>query len=167
MKNLIFILLIAFGLFLALFFYRKYALAESELALANQRLLDRDRIIYNNQKQLDALKNNTPEQTADQQKNNSSATTNTLSLNDVNSLREKGLNNPEINLRDDLISKQDILLPKGTLGGTMAIREVKILNDRYTLAYFEDGHNGGYMLLRFSIEPDKRINWKVLDYYRL
>jgi hypothetical protein len=167
MKNLIFILLIAFGLFLALFFYRKYALAQGELALANQRLLDRDRIIYNNQKQLDALKNNTPEQTTNPQIVGNNVGSGNLSRNDVNSLREKGLNNPEINLQNDLISKQDILLPKGTLGGTMAIREVKILNDRYTLAYFEDGHNGGYMLLRFSIEPDKRINWKVLDYYRL
>ena len=165
MKNLIFILLIAFSLFLALFFYRKYALAESELTLANQRILDRDRIIYNNQKQLDALKikQNGEAGTAGVTAGKTGLAT--LNPDELNSLREKGLTNPEITLRDDLISKQEILLPKESLGGTMAIQEVKILNDRYALAYYEDGHNGGHLLLRFSIELDKRINWKVLDRY--
>lgn len=165
MKNLIFILFIAFGLFLALFFYRKYALADSELTLANQRILDRDRIIYNNQRQLDALKNEKTRKPAIPAAGMGTSGLGTLSPDELTSLREKGLTNPEITLRDDLISKQEILLPKGSLGGTMAIREVRIVNDRYALAYYEDGHNGGHLLLRFSIEPDKRINWKVLDRY--
>ena len=157
---------IAFGLFLALFFYRKYTLANTELTLANQRILDRDRIIYNNQKQLDALKiKKTGEAGATQPAPENTGLT-TLSPEELISLREKGLTNPEVTLRDDLISKQDILLPKGTLGGTMAIREIRILNDRYALAYYEDGHNGGHLLLRFTVEPDKRINWKVLDRYQ-
>ncbi len=167
MKNLIFILLIAFGLFLALFFYRKYALTQTELTLANQRILDRDRLIYNNQKRLDALGGLNATVPAGTEKPVESSTLGNLSTSDLTRLQEKGLTNPEATLREDLQSKQNMLLPKGSLGGTMAIREVKVLSDRYVLAYFEDGHNGGYMLLRFSIEPDKRINWKVLDYYMM
>ncbi|PSR56333.1 hypothetical protein AHMF7605_23960 [Adhaeribacter arboris] len=167
MKNLIFILLIAFGLFLALFFYRKYALTQTELTLANQRILDRDRLIYNNQKRLDTLKSNNASTSRSSEKSIASSNLSALSTDDLTRLQEKGLTSPETNLREDLISKQNMLLPKGSLGGTMAIQQVKVLNDRYVLAYFEDGHNGGYLLLRFSIEPDKRINWKVLDYYRL
>ncbi|QMU30045.1 hypothetical protein [Adhaeribacter radiodurans] len=165
MKNLIFILLIAFGLFLALFFYRKYALTQTELTLANQRILDRDRLIYNNEKKLDALKSNNPGIAKGSENFSGSSDLGTLSDGDLTRLQEKGLTSPETNLREDLLSKQNMLLPKGSLGGTMAIQKVKVLNDRYVLAYFEDGHNGGYLLLRFSIEPDKRINWKVLDYY--
>lgn len=165
MKNLIFILFIAFGLFLALFFYRKYALTDSELTLANQRILDRDRIIYNNQKQLDALKTEKAGKSTTPAIGTGTTGLGTLSPDELNSLREKGLSDPEANLRNDLISKQEILLPKGSLGGTMAIREVRILNDRFALAYYEDGHNGGHLLLRFTVEPDKRITWKVLDRY--
>ncbi|QNF31937.1 hypothetical protein HUW51_04055 [Adhaeribacter swui] len=166
MKNLIFILLIAFGLFLALFFYRKYALAESELTLANQRILDRDRIIYNNEKRMEALKNETTGKANTPAIGTGTSGLATLSPEELNSLREKGLADPEANLRNDLISKQEILLPKGSLSGTMAIREVRIVNDHYALAYYEDGHNGGHLLLRFTVEPDKRITWKVLDRYQ-
>ncbi|RDC66502.1 hypothetical protein [Adhaeribacter pallidiroseus] len=166
MKNLIFILLIAFSLFLALFFYRKYALAENELTLANQRILDRDRIIYNNQKQLDALKTEKAGKPTTSVVGSGITGLGTLSPDELTSLREKGITNPDVTLREDLISKQDILLPTGSFGGTMAIREVRIVNDRYALAYYEDGHNGGHLLLRFTIEPDKRINWKVLDRYQ-
>ncbi len=168
MKNLIFILLIAFSLFLALYFYRQNDLARTELTLANQRILDRDRIIYKNQMQLNALKNKNQSSPATRQP----TVTNPSSLGSINAgevarLQRSGLANPEIDLREDLISKQNILLPQGSLGSTMAIRDVKILTNRYVLAYFEDGSNGGYILLRFSIEPGKRIAWKVLDYYTL
>ncbi len=169
MKNLIFILFIALGFFLALYFYRQYTLTQTELTLANQRILDRDRIIYNNQKQLDALKSKKPAAPTANSVIDTAAIGNTtlgsISNSELARLQQRGFTNPEVDLRDDLINKQGMLLPRGSLGGTMAIREVKILNDRHVLAYFEDGHNGGYMLLRFSIEPDKRITWKVLDYY--
>lgn len=169
MKNVILTLLIALGFFLAIYFYRQYALTQSDLALANQRILDRDRLIYTNQKQLDALRS--------QKSGRSNTITDTgitvasrlgtINATDIARLQKRGLNNPEADLKSDLIEKQDVLLPKGSVGGTMAIREVKILNDRYAYAYFEDGHNGGYMLLLFSIEPTKRIAWKVLDYYTM
>lgn len=169
MKNLIFILLIALGFFLAIFFYRQFTVTQTDLALANQRILDRDRLIYSNQQQLTALKSKKPA--------NSNviidtaiftpATFGSIGVNDIARLQKSGFTNPETDLKNDLLTKQNILLPKSTLGGTMAIREVKLLNDRYVYAYFEDGHNGGYMLLRFSIEPNKRVVWKVLDYYML
>ena len=167
MKNLIFVLLIAFSLFLALYFYRQNYTAQRELTLANQRILDRDRLIYKNQMQLNALKDSSTGTVTQPATVVNASTLGSISAGEVAHLQRSGLTNPEIDLRTDLISKQNILLPKGSLGGTMAIREVKVLTDRYVLAYFEDGHNGGYILLRFSVEPDKRIAWKVLDYYTL
>ncbi|MDQ3291286.1 MAG: hypothetical protein M3Q05_08360, partial [Bacteroidota bacterium] len=116
MKNLIFILLIAFGLFLALFFYRKYALTQTELTLANQRILDRDRLIYNNQKRLDALGGLNKTVPAGTEKPVESSTLGNLSTSDLTRLQEKGLTNPEATLREDLQSKQNMLLPKGSLG---------------------------------------------------
>lgn len=168
MKNLIFILLLAFACFLALYFYRQYDVIRTDLALANQRILDRDRLIYNHQKQLEVLKNKTPATPVTaptQTPTTGNSTLGTVNAGDLARLQKSGLTNPEADLRNDLLNKQDILLPKGALGGNMTIRDVKILSNRYALAYFEDGHSGGYMLLRFSVEQNNRIAWKVLDYY--
>ena len=61
----------------------------------------------------------------------------------------------------------DSLVPvDGSMGGTMAIRDSRILNDRYAMAYYEDGHNGGYMLLKYTVN-NGNINWTVVDNSRL
>jgi hypothetical protein len=89
-----------------------------------------------------------------------------LSSAEVNQLKKAGLNNPEANLKDDLLSnQQQVLTQKGSMGGTMALRDIRILNGRYALAYFEDGHKGGHMVLRYAVKPGGSITWTVLDNY--
>jgi hypothetical protein len=55
MKNLLFILLIAAFAFLAIFFYWQFDTTKSELALQNQRIMDRDTHNYKKHKLLDSL----------------------------------------------------------------------------------------------------------------
>jgi hypothetical protein len=55
---------------------------------------------------------------------------------------------------------------KGVLGGKMAFLKEKIfiISDRWVLAYFEDGHINGNMLLSYSVK-NGNISWKVIDSY--
>ena len=162
MRNLIFILLTASGFFLAIYFYRQYTRTRAELTLANQRILDRDRLIYNTQKQLNDRPSPKPTTVSSLPDD---ANLGTLSANDLTRLQQSGLANPEADLRTSLLGQQTDLLPKGAPGGTSNIRAIKILTDRYALASFAEGSRGGYLLLRFTIEPNTRIAWQVLDSY--
>jgi hypothetical protein len=66
-----------------------------------------------------------------------------------------------------MTNQKNVLTAQGTLGGTMAIRDIRILNARHALAYFEDGHNGGHMVLRYEVKPGGQITWTVLDNYMM
>jgi len=55
------------------------------------------------------------------------------------------------------------LVPFDGMAGTMKITEAKILNNRWIIARFSDGTYSGEMLLRYDVNPNKSINFKVLD----
>lgn len=168
MKNILFLTFCAFSLFLALYFYRQYTEAQRELALANRRVLDRDTLIYNLQKKVE--QRGLPDTTyrSENQITASPSTLGRLSASATEQLKAKGLPNPEADLKAHLTQNQgEILRQKGTLGGTTALRDIQILNERYALAYYEDGHQGGYLILRYEVQPAGRIAWLVLDRYHL
>lgn len=178
MKNLLYLLFLAAAFFLAILFFWQYKTTRSELGLQTQRVTDRDQLIFKQNKLIDSLKL----QVANYGSGSGSTTIQedtielmtppsakfmdelgSLSEADVRRLEKKGLQNPEVNLKNDLMKKQASLIPtKGSVGGTMAIRDIRILNDTYALAYFEDGHNGGNMLLKYSV-TNGTITWKLLD----
>jgi len=80
-------------------------------------------------------------------------------------LEEMGVYDPAV-LIDDLIDLgEDIISYKGVLGGTMHFYNVKILNDKWAFARFEDGHYGGYGIYEFDLDNDQ-ITWKVVVEYR-
>ncbi|WP_181305643.1 hypothetical protein [Rufibacter sp. XAAS-G3-1] len=176
MKNALLLLLIAFLLFLAIFFYWKQSQAESQLALANEKInsLEQQVARYSRPAPMDTLQPTQPQQpvqetpeTVEKVTPPESATfeeeIGTLTESDIQRLKRKGLKNPEADLMNDLMRKQKTLLTtSGTMGGTMAIQDVRILNDRHALAYFEDGHNGGYLLLRYAVN-NGAITWTKLD----
>lgn len=164
MKNVLLILLAAIGLVLAVFYYLQFDNTKQELQLANQRILDRDTQIYKLQKELGIFRN----APGKKQGPKAGADFAALSAADLSHLKSRGLKDPEASLKADLLKKQQQLLPaKGTLGGTMAIRDIRILNSRHVLAYFEDGHNAGQMVLRYEVKPGGHITWKVLDSFVL
>ena len=177
MKNLLFILLFAASLFLAIFIYWQLKTTKSELALEKQRITDRDTRIYKQDKLVDSLKKRlsgepthlTDADTIELPTPPSAQFMDelgSLSEADVNRLQKKGLRNPEVDLKNSLMKNPQLIPAKGTAGGTMAFRDIRILNDRYALAYFEDGHNGGNMLLKFTV-TNGEVSWKALDSYTL
>lgn len=73
-------------------------------------------------------------------------------------------NNPQI--IDDLTKHSELIPYKGVLGGKMGFykEDIFVISDKWVLAYFEDGHIGGNMLLEYSVK-DENIFWKVIDSY--
>ena len=174
MKNLLFLLFLGAASFLAILFFWQYKTTRSELGLATQRVNDRDVQIFKQNKLIDSLKtrlSGEPTTTATEDTIELMTPPSAKFMDELGSLSEadnsrlekKGLRNPEVELKNDLMKKQSSLIQaKGTAGGTMSIRDIRILNDTYALAYFEDGHNGGNMLLKYTV-ANGTISWKVLD----
>lgn len=79
-------------------------------------------------------------------------------------LKRKGVDDHTIILKD-LKNQADLIGYEGILGGTMRfiVEDSKLLNEKYVLAYFEDGHIGGYTLLKYSINKKLDIEWNVLE----
>ena len=89
-----------------------------------------------------------------------------LDLRQTDYLRERGLANPVKDIRNDLVASPGLIKRPGVLGGEMGFyfRDgIHILNHRWVFAYFEDGHVGGALLLRYEIGDDGEIKWEALD----
>jgi len=171
MKNTLPWILVALFLFLAIYFYWQKNEAESRLAIADNKVAQIDEQLEEKTEAVDSLKQQVlPPDTMELVPPGGVQFVDelgSLSEGDIQRLQRKGLKNPETDLLNDLNRKQGELIPtEGVLGGTMAIRDARILNDRYALAYYEDGHIAGNMILRYEVSNGK-ISWKVLDSSRL
>ena len=171
MRNILPWIIAAIFLFLALYFYWAKTEAESRLAIADSQVEKIDAALEQEQAETDSLEEMVlPPDTMELVPPGGAAFVDelgTLSQSDIQKLQRKGLKSPETDLMNDLNRKQNQLIPdKGTMGGTMTIRDSRILNDRYALAYYEDGHNGGYMLLKYTVN-NGTINWTVVDNSKL
>lgn len=89
-----------------------------------------------------------------------------ISAFEVNQLKQRGLAHPVADLQADLMQHTDLIEAPASLGGTMRFLENQtyILTGRWALAAFEDGHNGGWMLLQYSV-ADGEITWEVIRSY--
>jgi hypothetical protein len=75
---------------------------------------------------------------------------------------------PKEKLIDDLVTRPDLIPHDAVLGGKMGFydrEDIHLLNDKWILAAFEDGHIGGYMLLEFQIRDKDDIDWQVMSSY--
>lgn len=164
-------ILAALFLFLAFYFYLQKNEAENRLAIADSKVEEIDAELTQRAQAVDSLEAMMlPPDTMEMVPPGSAAFVDelgSLSQSDIQRLQQKGLQHPETDLMNDLNRKQNRLIPaEGSMGGSMAIRDSRILNDRYAMAYYEDGHNGGYMLLKYSVN-NGNINWTVVDNSRL
>lgn len=85
-----------------------------------------------------------------------------LSTSEIMRLRDRGLADPVADLKADLARHPELIPVKAVLGGTMGFYRpegIRILNDRWVCADFEDGHIGGSMLLEYRVEGG-RIRWR-------
>ncbi len=91
------------------------------------------------------------------------ATGTSLSEDDLAYLKGQGLPDPVVSLKADLVRNAGLIPQEGVLGGTMRFSEdrIQVLNRRWVLAYFEDGHNAGNALLAYNVKNGK-ITWKVI-----
>jgi hypothetical protein len=87
---------------------------------------------------------------------------------DIKDMKRAGLKDPLKDIISDLKRHRELIPYEGSMGGTMNFvgsSKMWILTKKWVLAYFEDGHNGGYLLLEFEITKDGKINWKRLASY--
>ncbi len=84
----------------------------------------------------------------------------------VKKIERQGLDGGPNEVIEDLLKHRELIPYEGILGGTMAFwkNESFVISDRWVIAYFEDGHNGGRMLLQYNVN-DGIISWKVIDSY--
>jgi hypothetical protein len=71
-----------------------------------------------------------------------------------------------LELKRDLMSKPSLITVPGVLGGSMRIfseSDIRILDDGWVYAEFEDGHIQGAGLFSYSRDPQGRITWKLLE----
>ncbi len=71
-------------------------------------------------------------------------------------------------LVEDLLNRPELIPYEGVLGGTMGFYtedNIRVLDNHWIYAHFEDGHIGGAMLLAYRKRADGQIEWYILDSY--
>ncbi|QEC52306.1 hypothetical protein EDD80_106178 [Anseongella ginsenosidimutans] len=81
---------------------------------------------------------------------------------DIRYFKQRGLNNPERDLLNSLYQQHDLIPEQGVLGGNMRIWHATLLGRNWALAYFEDGHIAGNMLLKYTVNEGD-VQWEVID----
>ncbi|MCG5536853.1 hypothetical protein [Ectothiorhodospira mobilis] len=86
-----------------------------------------------------------------------------LTPREVRRLQALGLAEPSPDLAADLRAHPGLIPHEPVLGGRFFFVPggVRVLNDRWVLAVFEDGHVRGQMLLEYSLHSGA-IRWRVL-----
>ncbi len=87
---------------------------------------------------------------------------------DIQAMKKKGLNDPANQIIADLKQHRELIPYKGILGGTMSFYDdgkIWLLTNKWVLAYFEDGHVAGYLLLEYEVTRDGKIAWKTIASY--
>jgi len=81
-------------------------------------------------------------------------------------LKKEGRPDPRCWLVKDLLAREDLIPWEGIHGGTMKIYDPSLVwftGPKWCVAWAEDGHIGGFMLLRFEEGDDEKPRWRLLD----
>lgn len=84
----------------------------------------------------------------------------------IQAMQRRGIARPELQLRRDLAQQPGLIPHEPVLGGEMYFvpEGIHVLNDRWVLAAFEDGHIRGQMLLEFEVVHGN-VMWQVIESY--
>jgi len=84
----------------------------------------------------------------------------------VQAMQRRGIARPEPQLRDSLMAQPQLIPHEPVLGGQMHFlpEGIHVLNDRWVLATFEDGHVRGHMLLEYEVLHGN-VTWQAVDSY--
>lgn len=90
-----------------------------------------------------------------------------ISDGELGHLRRRGLTDPISDLVDDLASHPEIIPKKAPPGaaqyGFYDRAGIRVLNKDWVLAPYDDGHDGGYLLLQYEVGASGAIHWQVLQ----
>ena len=80
-------------------------------------------------------------------------------------IKRLGINDPVEFVKNDLMENHDLIPNRETPKGPMYFQKshIYVLNDKWVIAYYEDGHFDGYLLASYEIDNNKEVTWKVLD----
>jgi hypothetical protein len=84
----------------------------------------------------------------------------------IQAMQRRGIARPEPQLRRDLAAQPELIPHEPVLGGQMHFvpEGIHVLNDRWVLATFEDGHIRGQMLLAYDVAHGN-VTWQVIESY--
>ncbi len=83
----------------------------------------------------------------------------------IDRLRQLGLNHPVEDLVSDLQRHPEIIPYPGVLGGRMGFYDtdrIRVLNDSWVYAPFDDGHIAGDAILGYQVAPGGKMSWRVV-----
>lgn len=75
-----------------------------------------------------------------------------------------GFNGEIEDIENDLRMHPELIPYPGVLGGTMGYAGIRVLSDKWVLAYYEDGHIDGYMMVSYKWNGSG-FQWKLVDSY--
>jgi hypothetical protein len=84
---------------------------------------------------------------------------------DICLLRERGLKDPVQDVIADLLRHPEIIPYPGVLGGRMDFYDrdrIRVLNDSWVYAGFDDGHIVGDAIFGYRVGPGGKISWRVI-----
>lgn len=81
-------------------------------------------------------------------------------------LKDQGLSDPIGQIVAELRKRPDLIPFEASSGGTMTFRDDEkwVVTEKWVLAYCEDGHTGGRVLLEFSVN-NGRLDWRRIAAY--
>ncbi len=88
----------------------------------------------------------------------------------IERLKEKGLTDPVRDIVADLRKHTELIPYEGVLGGQMGFyfdNKIWVLTDQWVLAYFEDGHAGGFLIAKYNVTAGGKIEWRRLAAHRI
>jgi len=82
----------------------------------------------------------------------------------ISELKHQGLKDPINDIRNDLMKNQNLIPKRNVPTGILYFRRdnISIINSKWVLAYYDDGHFDGELLARFTVDKSGRISWKVI-----
>jgi hypothetical protein len=137
------------------------------IELQNEQLLEIDSMLDRAEQRMDDIRLSETQDAAQPEIRPSEPSFTNLAVPEyeLRRLRQVGFDNPVNDLKNDLMSKTEIIPVDGILGGTMRIysdEDIIVLPGRWVYAQFEDGHITGSMLLEYDVR-DGVIIWTVLN----
>jgi len=81
-------------------------------------------------------------------------------------IKRLGIDDPIEFIKNDLLKNQELIPNRNTSKGKMHFWKdhIYVLNHRWVIAYYEDGHFSGYINASYEIDMNKKVKWRVLDH---